>query len=115
MLQKAVLEGTGKAAQIKDFTVAGKTGTAQKYSSSQRGYSSTAHTASFVGFAPAKKPVVSMIVVIDDPKGKYYGGQVAAPVFGEVTSSVLRYLGIPYEKEPHEMIIAEYPREAGAK
>lgn len=106
ILQNVVLEGTGKAAQIKGYRVAGKTGTAQKYDRSKGGYSSTSHVASFVGFAPAENPALSMVVVIDEPKGQYYGGQVAAPVFREIASRVLRYLHIPRQRTFPEAIIA---------
>jgi cell division protein FtsI (penicillin-binding protein 3) len=95
ILKKAVYDGTGQEAQIKGFPTAGKTGTAQRYIPSLRGYSSRSHRALFLGYAPADNPVISMIVVIDDPKGLYYGGQVAAPVFKEIAYQVLRYLQIP--------------------
>jgi cell division protein FtsI/penicillin-binding protein 2 len=95
ILEDVVREGTGKAAQINGYRVAGKTGTAQKYDHSKGGYSSTFHMASFVGFTPVEKPALSIVVVIDEPKGPYYGGQVAAPVFRGIASQVLRYLRIP--------------------
>ncbi len=104
--------GTGKEAQVKGYDVAGKTGTAQKFDPSTGHYSSRAHTASFAGFAPAEKPVISMIIVIDDPQGQYYGGQVAAPVFREIAAQVLRYLHIPPQKSLSEHIItAKYWRQ----
>jgi len=106
ILQNVIREGTGTAAQIKGFEIAGKTGTAQKFDHSKGSYSSSSHIASFVGFVPVKNPVLSMVVVIDDPKGLYYGGQVAAPVFREIASQVLRYLGIPPQKTHAETIIA---------
>jgi cell division protein FtsI/penicillin-binding protein 2 len=107
ILEKAVQRGTGIAARIKGYAVAGKTGTAQKFDPSIGGYSSTAHTSSFAGFVPANNPVLSMIVVIDEPKGSYSGGQVAAPVFGEIASKVLRYLHIPKQEDHLNTIIAE--------
>jgi len=106
ILQNVVLEGTGKAAQIKGYRAAGKTGTAQKYDHSKGSYSSSLHMASFVGFAPVENPALSIVVVIDEPKGQYYGGQVAAPVFKEIASQVLRYLRIPRQKTFPEAIIA---------
>lgn len=109
ILQNVVLEGTGKAAQIKGYNAAGKTGTAQKYDNSKGGYSSSSHVASFVGFAPVENPALSIVVVIDEPKGQYYGGQVAAPVFREISSQVLRYLRIPRQKTFTEAIIAAKP------
>lgn len=109
ILQNVILEGTGKAAQIKGYNAAGKTGTAQKYDNSKGGYSSSSHVASFVGFAPVENPALSIVVVIDEPKGQYYGGQVAAPVFREISSQVLRYLRIPRQKTFTEAIIAAKP------
>jgi cell division protein FtsI (penicillin-binding protein 3) len=85
--------GTGKAAKIKGYRIAGKTGTAQKLNNFNE-YSSDFHISSFVGFAPANDPAISIIIVINEPKGKYYGGQVAAPCFREVVYQVLRYLKI---------------------
>ncbi|UCC39180.1 MAG: penicillin-binding protein 2 [Candidatus Aminicenantes bacterium] len=106
ILQNVVQEGTGRAAQTNGYTVAGKTGTAQKYDRSIGGYSSTSHIASFVGFAPVENPALSIVVVIDEPKGLYYGGQVAAPVFREIASQVLRYLRIPRQRTLRDTIIA---------
>jgi len=114
ILQGVVQEGTGKAAHIKGYSVVGKTGTAQKYDPSTGGYSSSAHIASFIGCVLGDEPVFSMIVVIDDPKGQYYGGQVAAPIFREIASKVLRYLHIPRQKNPVETLItAKYWRQTG--
>ncbi|MFQ5721086.1 MAG: penicillin-binding transpeptidase domain-containing protein, partial [Candidatus Aminicenantales bacterium] len=106
ILKKAVEEGTGQAARIKGYKVAGKTGTAQKFNPATGRYSSSSHTASFVGFVWDKKPLFSMIVVIDDPQGQYYGGQVSAPVWGRIASQILRYLGIPPQPEATKTIIA---------
>lgn len=90
---KVAVEGTATLARLDGYTVAGKTGTAQRSVPGARGYSSGSHLASFVGFVPAADPAVSIIVVINDPKAKfYYGGLVAAPVFREVARRVLLYL-----------------------
>lgn len=105
ILQKAVEKGTGQAAQIKGFPTAGKTGTAQRYLPSIRGYSSRSHRALFLGYAPADNPILSMIVVIDDPKGLYYGGQIAAPIFKEIAYQILRYLQIPPKMEDLQPLI----------
>jgi len=95
ILESVVAEGTGKNAYVEGYRVAGKTGTAQKISPGG-GYISGKYVASFVGFAPANDPKLAAIVVIDDPKGGiYYGGQIAAPVFGAVIGDSLKYLGIP--------------------
>jgi membrane peptidoglycan carboxypeptidase len=84
MLQAVVDSGTATAARVEGLAIAGKTGTAQKYDPDVRGYGVGKYIASFVGFAPADDPRIVGVVVIDEPKGaRYYGGQVAAPVFRE--------------------------------
>ena len=84
--------GTGVKAAVDGFQVAGKTGTAQKPVSGH--YSETDYMASFVGFLPAGKPEIGMIVVMDEPQPLHTGGIVSAPVFGEVAEQAVRYLGI---------------------
>lgn len=95
MLELAVGEqGTGVAARVPDYRVAGKTGTVRKLTAS--GYSESEHIAWFAGFAPVTAPRLAMVVVIDTPaRGVYLGGEVAAPVFGHVMSGALRLLDIP--------------------
>jgi len=91
-------KGTARRASIDGFSVAGKTGTAQKVKE-EGGYSHSDFIASFVGFVPAENPEVAILVVIDTPKPIYYGGVVAAPVFREVAKGILKYLGVaPDEK-----------------
>ncbi|MFP4081548.1 MAG: peptidoglycan D,D-transpeptidase FtsI family protein [Candidatus Aminicenantes bacterium] len=105
ILEKVVEKGTGKNARLQGYRIAGKTGTAQKFNPASGTYSSSSHTASFVGFVIAEKPIFSMMVVIDDPQGQYYGGLVAAPVFRKIAAQVLQYLKIP-PQSPSETIIA---------
>ncbi len=95
VLQTVVSEGTGKKASIKGFKVAGKTGTAQKIDPATKGYSKTAYVASFIGFVPANKPKLAILVMIDEPQKSHWGGEVAAPVFREIARKTLRYLNIP--------------------
>ncbi len=103
MLQLVVGEGgTGKAAAIKGIKVAGKTGTSQKLENGT--YSHSKHVGSFVGYAPADNPMLAMLVVIDEPRGAYYGGVVAAPVFQEVIEDSLRYLGYFPNEEPESKL-----------
>jgi stage V sporulation protein D (sporulation-specific penicillin-binding protein) len=97
ILEQVVADGTGKNAYIAGHRIAGKTGTAQKVGVG--GYQQGAYIASFVGFAPANDPRVAMLIVIDEPQGAYYGGQIAAPVFGQVMKDVLQYLKIPTQAE----------------
>jgi cell division protein FtsI (penicillin-binding protein 3) len=85
--------GTASGAAIKGYQLAGKTGTAQK-PDPQGGYSETAYVASFVGFAPAKHPKLLAAVMVDEPKGEIYGGQVAAPAWKDIMNFALQYLKI---------------------
>jgi cell division protein FtsI/penicillin-binding protein 2 len=92
---EGVLEAGGTASEVEvpGYTLAGKTGTAEKVVDGV--YSETEFVASFVGFAPADDPRLLVAIVVDNPKGDYYGGTVAAPAFGEIASFALPYLGIP--------------------
>jgi cell division protein FtsI (penicillin-binding protein 3) len=93
ILKNVVTRGTGEKAAIAEHVVAGKTGTAQK--ATRGGYSLDKYVGSFVGYVPADQPRLVILVVIDEPRGEYYGGTVAAPVFREVAEGTLRYLGVP--------------------
>lgn len=98
MMEGVVLYGTGKAAQLDGYSSAGKTGTAQKVDPVTHLYSKTMHIASFAGFAPVNNPVISVAVIMDNPKkGSYYGAEVSAPVFAEVAQEVLEYLSVPHD------------------
>jgi cell division protein FtsI/penicillin-binding protein 2 len=99
MLRGAVLEGTGQLARIPGYDVAGKTGTAAK-PDPEGGYSSDKYVASFVGFVPASAPRLVILVAIDEPRGDYFGGVVAAPVFQHVATFALQYLEVPPERRP---------------
>ncbi|NND45639.1 MAG: penicillin-binding protein 2, partial [Xanthomonadales bacterium] len=91
-------EGTGKQAQVSNYRIAGKTGTSRKASAS--GYASR-YVASFAGFAPASKPRLVCVVVINDPTGEqYYGGDVAAPLFASVVKGALRLMNVPPDDYP---------------
>jgi cell division protein FtsI (penicillin-binding protein 3) len=89
--------GTAKEAAPPGFTVAGKTGTAQKVVG--RAYSHSKFNALFIGLIPADNPVLAIAVVVDEPKGAIYGGVVAAPIFRAIAAQSLRVLGY-YPKEP---------------
>jgi cell division protein FtsI (penicillin-binding protein 3) len=93
-LASAVTDGTGQAAAIPGYTSAGKTGTAQKFDASLGRYSETKHVASFAGYAPAVRPSIAAVIVIDEPNGPYHGGEVAAPVFGRLAAQILRHLEV---------------------
>ncbi len=91
ILTGAVEEGTGKLAKVAGFTAAGKTGTAQKLEPNGA-YSHNKFVASFIGFAPAEEPLVTIVVIVDEPHPYYFGGGVSAPVFKNVAGDVIRYL-----------------------
>ena len=95
MLEQVVQPtGTGKRAAVAEYRIAGKTGTVRK--SVNGSYAEGQYQALFVGMAPASDPRLVLVVVIDEPDGeKYYGGQVAAPVFSKVMTSSLRLLNVP--------------------
>ncbi len=87
--------GTAVEAAVDGNQVAGKTGTAQLIDPKTKRYSREKFVSSFVGFVPADKPKIAMIVVIHEPKGQIYGGVVAAPVFRKIASESLSYLSVP--------------------
>lgn len=89
--------GTGTKAALRGYSVAGKTGTAQKVNLERGGYYHNKYIASFGGFLPAENPVISILVVADDPSGAHYGGTVCAPAFREIADQTVRYLRIPPE------------------
>jgi membrane peptidoglycan carboxypeptidase len=104
LLEAVVEEGTGRKAAIDGYRVAGKTGTAQKAAASG-GYAQGRYVASFVGFAPARRPRLVGLVALDEPNPKrgYHGGDVAAPVFAAIVGPALLYLGVPPERQPMEV------------
>jgi cell division protein FtsI/penicillin-binding protein 2 len=85
--------GTAEEAQVEGYTLAGKTGTAEK--AIKGGYSKTDFIASFIGYAPAKNPRLLVAVMVDTPRGDIYGGTVAAPAFERIVEFALPYLKIP--------------------
>ena len=89
-------KGTGVNAALDDYSVCGKTGTAQKIDKDGK-YSKKQYVASFVGFAPADRPEVAVLVIIDEPEKEYYGGTVAAPAFKDIINKTLYYLNVPLE------------------
>ncbi|MDH4229890.1 MAG: penicillin-binding protein 2 [Nitrospirota bacterium] len=98
--------GTAPRAAIPGYEVAGKTGTAQKARSDGRGYKPGAFIASFLGMVPADDPRLVILVVVNEPKGLYYGGTVAAPIFRAVAAPVLSYLGIHPDTDRTVTVVA---------
>jgi len=115
VFEKVVEEGTAKLGRFDEFWAAGKTGTAQKIDPVLKTYTTKRHVASFVGFVPSRRPVLSIVVVLDDPKEEfYYGGQVCAPIFRDVARQVLRYLDVAPERTPADRALtAELRRRGG--
>jgi cell division protein FtsI (penicillin-binding protein 3) len=100
MMESVVLDGTARRAVLDGYTVAGKTGTAQKVDPATHAYSKTKYVASFVGFAPVNNPAITIAVILDSAQGLHQGGQVSAPVFKRVAQQALEYLHVPHDIEP---------------
>ncbi|VAX26183.1 Cell division protein FtsI [Peptidoglycan synthetase] [hydrothermal vent metagenome] len=103
---KGVVSNTGTAirAAVSGYTVVGKTGTAQKIDPETRRYSPDKFVSSFVGYVPAEDPVLTILVMVDEPEGKGWGGEIAAPVFSNIAKEVLHYLKVAPNATPPEEI-----------
>ena len=99
VMQGVIENGTGRRAKLEGVNAAGKTGTAQKVDPHTGKYSAYRHVASFIGFAPTEEPQLAILVLLDEPKGIYWGGHVAAPVFQRVAQRTLSCLGVGAEQE----------------
>lgn len=104
-IMEAVVErGTGQAAQVPGFVVAGKTGTSQKIENGR--YSRERYNASFVGFVPSRQPAFTIVVLIDSPRGAvYFGGPVAGPVFKRIAEAALLYRGVRPSLDPAPAVL----------
>jgi len=111
MLQMAAGPGgTGPKAQTMGYSVGGKSGTAHKQEG--KGYASNKYRSWFVGLSPVDKPRIIVAVMVDEPgAGKYFGGDVAAPVFSQVVQQTLRMMGVPPDIDVKPQIIASQPAE----
>ncbi len=110
MMQKVVLEGTGRKAILEGYSSAGKTGTAQKVDPATGAYSKTKYIGSFAGFAPVNNPQIVVAVILDSAVGLHQGGQVSAPVYRRVTQQVLEYLHTPHDlplAPQHQLLLAK--------
>jgi cell division protein FtsI (penicillin-binding protein 3) len=112
LMEGVILYGTGKKARLDGWTVAGKTGTAQKIDPATGRYSRTNVIASFTGFAPINNPAVTILVSIDSPAGyPHDGATVSAPVFKRIAEQVLAYLDVPRDVPlTPQMVQAAYKR-----
>src|SRR5579872_6824184 len=110
MMQKVVLEGTGRKAILEGYSSAGKTGTAQKVDPATGAYSKTKYIGSFAGFAPVNNPQIVVAVILDSAVGLHQGGQVSAPVFHRIAQQVLEYLHVPHDlplAPKHQLLLAQ--------
>jgi membrane peptidoglycan carboxypeptidase len=115
IMEAVVTDGTAKLAQIDGYSVAGKTGTASKLIGGR--YSATENNVSFVGFVPARKPALTILVMIDAPHANgNSGGGVAAPIFKRIAEPAMRYLGIAptINPAPPVLIARNEPARAAA-
>ena len=108
----ATKEGTAPKAALDRYTVAGKTGTAQKVV--DKVYATGKYTTSFIGFFPADEPELCISVVLDEPRNGHYGGQIAAPIFKAIAEQAASYMKMrPDREEPTESSAAGRERPAG--
>lgn len=113
LMEGVVRTGTGKKAVLPGYTVAGKTGTAQK-ALPRGGYSMEDHVASFVGIVPSRRPAFVLLVSLDTPRGQFnQGGDVAAPLFARIAEPALRHLGVP--PEDAERVLRLPPRDPSGR
>jgi cell division protein FtsI/penicillin-binding protein 2 len=105
-------DGTAAKAALDHYTVAGKTGTAQKV---ENGVYVNKFFSSFIGFFPADNPELCISVTLDEPKQGHYGGMVAAPFFKQIAEAAANYLNIHPEDNPGEAQpdVAAAPKESG--
>ncbi len=102
ILEQVVYSGTGNKTYISGYSVGGKTATSEKLPRGNRKY-----IASFVTFAPAENPEVVALVLIDEPQGAYYGGQIAGPVMKDLLENTLPYMKVPREFNEEEQKLDE--------
>ncbi|HOT98211.1 MAG TPA: penicillin-binding transpeptidase domain-containing protein [bacterium] len=111
MMADVVKEGTAKKAQLEGLTVCGKTGTARMVRSGGGGYIKGQYIANFGGFFPKDQPEVVIYVMIDNPKGSYLGGDVAAPCFRRIAQQILYQRGVDVEAEEGEELDLKFVKQ----
>lgn len=106
MMEGVIEEGTGGNAKVKGYRVAGKTGTAEKSNNGK--YEKNKNIGSFVGLIPATNPRIIMAVMIDEPSvGSHFGNAVAAPVFSNVMTDVMKILNVPQDDKLQNKILQQ--------
>ena len=104
MMQRVVEEGTGRRAQVANYSVAGKTGTVHKFVAG--GYAKERYLSIFAGMVPADSPELVMVVMVDEPRnGEHFGGAVAAPVFSQVMAGAMRLLDIAPDRVSDKQLV----------
>jgi len=114
MMQKVVTEGTGTAAKVPGYTVAGKTGTAQVALPNGRGYARGTYIGSFIGYLPAENPQLLICVKLDQPRNSIFGGTVAAPVFSTLAKFSVEHLKIQPVKHAKKHVKTVVTKKTGA-
>jgi cell division protein FtsI (penicillin-binding protein 3) len=110
-MEDVIVRGTGTQASVEGYTVAGKTGTAQKLVAGA--YSHTDYNVSFTGFVPSRSPRFAIVVVVDTPRnGFYYGGSVAGPIFQKIADASLRHVGVPPTVFPAPPVLVDRKAQA---
>lgn len=112
ILKDVVDHGTATRAQMAGYPAAGKTGTSRRVLPTG-GYSSQDYNASFAGFVPADRPRLAILVLVDSPRGAYYGGTVAAPIFKEIAETALLQLGVTPIGDGHAPVSVRAGRPTG--
>jgi cell division protein FtsI (penicillin-binding protein 3)/stage V sporulation protein D (sporulation-specific penicillin-binding protein) len=106
-MAEEISSGGGQNAKIEGYEFCGKTGTAQRLNKEGTGYAEGQYIGSFVGFGPLEDPQFVVLIVVDNPSGVYYGAQVAAPVFKEMMTDIVRFKGLRPTNEAHTNQIAK--------
>jgi len=96
--------GTGVNAALEGYAVCGKTGTAQKIENGM--YARGKYVSSFIGFVPADHPEAVILVIVDEPQKRYYGGTVAAPAFKRIALETLGYFNISPQTIPNRLTVS---------
>jgi cell division protein FtsI (penicillin-binding protein 3) len=105
-------KGTGQKARLEGFRVAGKTGTAQTVDSKTKRYSTSRHIASFIGYPVGVKQPIVVLTLLDGPRGIYYAGSTAAPLFSKVLSKVVGRFSIPTTEKIRMPLVESTPTPA---